>query len=40
MLKAAVRRHLDLLVGVSPEGLFEQRLQRYRRMGVFREEPA
>jgi acetyl-CoA carboxylase carboxyl transferase subunit alpha len=40
MLKAAVRRHLDLLSGMPPEGLIEHRLQRYRRMGVFREEPA
>jgi acetyl-CoA carboxylase carboxyl transferase subunit alpha len=39
-LAAAIRRHLDRLTGVSREELLEQRLQRYRRMGVFREEPA
>jgi acetyl-CoA carboxylase carboxyl transferase subunit alpha len=39
-LGAAIRRHLDRLTGVSPKELMEQRLQRYRRMGVFREEPA
>jgi acetyl-CoA carboxylase carboxyl transferase subunit alpha len=39
-LGAAVRRHLDRLSGVSSEELIARRLQRYRRMGVFREEPA
>jgi acetyl-CoA carboxylase carboxyl transferase subunit alpha len=39
-LAAAIRRHLDRLTGVSREELLERRLQRYRRMGVFREEPA
>ena len=36
----ALGRHLDRLSGVSPDGLVEARLQRYRRMGVFREESA
>jgi acetyl-CoA carboxylase carboxyl transferase subunit alpha len=39
-LGAAVRRHLDRLSGVSSEELIARRLHRYRRMGVFREEPA
>jgi acetyl-CoA carboxylase carboxyl transferase subunit alpha len=39
-LAAALRRHLDRLSGVPPDELLERRLQRYRRMGVFREEPA
>ena len=38
--KAAVIRHLDRLSGVSPGELVERRLQRYRRMGDFREESA
>ena len=36
----ALGRHLDRLSGVSPDGLVEARLKRYRRMGVFREESA
>ena len=40
VLKASVLRHLERLSGVSPEGLIADRLRRYRRMGVFREEPA
>ena len=39
-LKAGVLRHLERLGGVSPEGLVERRLQRYRRMGDFRDESA
>ena len=39
-LKAAVLRHLERLAGVSSETLLEDRLRRYRRMGVFHEEPA
>jgi acetyl-CoA carboxylase carboxyl transferase subunit alpha len=39
-LKAAVLRHLQPLSGVSPDDLVERRLQRYRRMGDFREESA
>ena len=39
-LKAAVLRHLDRLSGVSPEGLIEGRLRRYRKMGVFRDDTA
>jgi len=39
-LGAALRRHPERLSGVSPADLIERRLQRYRRMGVFREEPA
>ena len=40
VLKASVLRHLERLSGVSPEGLIADRLRRYRRMGVFREESA
>ncbi len=40
VLKASVLRHLERLSGVSAETLMEERLRRYRRMGVFREEPA
>jgi acetyl-CoA carboxylase carboxyl transferase subunit alpha len=40
VLKASVLRHLDRLGGVSAERLKADRLQRYRRMGVFREENA
>jgi acetyl-CoA carboxylase carboxyl transferase subunit alpha len=39
-LGAAVRRHLDRLTGVSQEELIGRRLQRYRQMGVFHEDPA
>jgi len=39
-LKAAVSRHLERLSGVSPQDLVERRLQRYRRMGDFREDSA
>ena len=39
-LGAAVGRHLGRLSGVSPDELIEQRLRRYRRMGVFHEESA
>jgi len=37
-LKASVLRHLERLGGVSTERLLSDRLLRYRRMGVFREE--
>ena len=40
VLKASVLRHLERLSGVSAEALMEERLLRYRRMGVFREDPA
>jgi acetyl-CoA carboxylase carboxyl transferase subunit alpha len=40
VLKASVLRHLERLGGVSAEVLVEERLRRYRRMGVFREDPA
>ena len=40
VLKASVLRHLERLGGVSPEALREDRLRRYRRMGVFSEDPA
>jgi acetyl-CoA carboxylase carboxyl transferase subunit alpha len=40
VLKASVLRHLERLGGVSTEQLKSDRLQRYRRMGVFREESA
>jgi len=40
VLKASVLRHLERLGGVSSERLKSDRLQRYRRMGVFREESA
>jgi len=36
--RASVARHLERLAGVVPEALVEQRLQRYRRMGVVHEE--
>ena len=36
-LKAAVIRHLDRLSGVRSEERVERRLQKYRKMGVFRE---
>jgi acetyl-CoA carboxylase carboxyl transferase subunit alpha len=36
-LKAAIGGHLDRLSGVRTEERVEQRLQKYRRMGVFRE---
>jgi acetyl-CoA carboxylase carboxyl transferase subunit alpha len=39
-LQSALRRHLGRLSGVSTGELLERRLARYRRMGVFREEPA
>jgi acetyl-CoA carboxylase carboxyl transferase subunit alpha len=39
-LADALRRHLRQLSGVSTGELLDRRLQRYRRMGVFREEPA
>ena len=39
-LKASVLRHLERLSGVSAEALVEERLHRYRRMGVFREDEA
>ncbi len=34
-LREALRRHLDDLAGVSPGGLVEGRLRKYRAMGVF-----
>jgi len=40
VLKASVLRHLERLSGVSAEALAEERLRRYRRMGVFREDIA
>ncbi len=40
VLKASVLRHLERLGGVSAQRLKADRLQRYRRMGVFREENA
>jgi acetyl-CoA carboxylase carboxyl transferase subunit alpha len=40
VLKTSVIRHLERLSGVSGEALVEQRLRRYRRMGVFRDESA
>jgi len=39
-LKAAVSRHLDRLGGVSPDELVTRRLERFRRMGVFRSDSA
>jgi acetyl-CoA carboxylase carboxyl transferase subunit alpha len=36
-LRAAVLRHLDRLAGVGTTERVEQRIQKYRRMGVFRE---
>ncbi len=36
-LKAELARHLDRLSGVSPVDLVDQRLARFRRMGVFHE---
>jgi acetyl-CoA carboxylase carboxyl transferase subunit alpha len=36
-LREALRRHLGELSGVSPEGLVEGRLRKYRAMGVFRD---
>ena len=40
VLKASVIRHLERLDGVSGETLVEERLRRYRRMGVFRDDLA
>jgi acetyl-CoA carboxylase carboxyl transferase subunit alpha len=40
VLKASVLRHLVRLGGVSPSALMDDRLRRYRRMGVFHEESA
>ncbi|MGH7730582.1 MAG: acetyl-CoA carboxylase carboxyltransferase subunit alpha [Candidatus Eiseniibacteriota bacterium] len=40
VLKGSVLRHLERLGGVSAEALTEERLHRYRRLGVFREDPA
>jgi len=37
-LKSALIKHLDALAGLSPEALREQRLAKFRAMGVFREE--
>jgi acetyl-CoA carboxylase carboxyl transferase subunit alpha len=37
-LKSALIRHLDALAGLSPDALREQRLAKFRAMGVFREE--
>jgi len=34
----SLARHLEQLSGVAPEALVEERLARYRRMGVFQEE--
>ena len=39
-LKAAVIGHLDRLSGVQTEERVEQRLQKFRRMGVFRGDAA
>jgi len=39
-LKVSVLRHLDRLSALSPEALVEDRLQRFRRMGVVRDESA
>jgi acetyl-CoA carboxylase carboxyl transferase subunit alpha len=39
-LRAAVIGHLDRLIGVPTEERVEQRLQKYRRMGVFRGDTA
>ena len=36
-LQAAILGHLDRLAGVDPSTLVEERLRKYRRMGVFRE---
>jgi acetyl-CoA carboxylase carboxyl transferase subunit alpha len=36
-LKIAVLRHLDKLSGVNPSTLLDQRLSRFRRIGVYRE---
>jgi acetyl-CoA carboxylase carboxyl transferase subunit alpha len=36
-LKTAVLRHLDKLSGVTPEARLDQRLSRFRRIGVYRE---
>ena len=36
-LKAALIRDLDRLAGVSPEQLMEDRLRKFRRIGVFTE---
>ena len=40
VLKASVLRHLERLSGVATGVLLDERLRRYRRMGVFREDPA
>jgi acetyl-CoA carboxylase carboxyl transferase subunit alpha len=37
-LKSALIMHLDALAGLSPDALREQRLAKFRAMGVFREE--
>jgi acetyl-CoA carboxylase carboxyl transferase subunit alpha len=37
VLKAAILRHLDALSGVSPEERMDRRLERFRRLGVYRE---
>ncbi len=37
LLKQAILGHLDRMSGVSGEDLVEQRLQRFRRLGVFKE---
>ncbi|MBI1798659.1 MAG: acetyl-CoA carboxylase carboxyltransferase subunit alpha [Candidatus Eisenbacteria bacterium] len=39
-LKKAILRHLDALSGVSPSERMDRRLARFRRMGVYRENPA
>ena len=37
LLKAEILGHLERMAGVSGEDLVEQRLQRFRRLGVYRE---
>jgi acetyl-CoA carboxylase carboxyl transferase subunit alpha len=39
-LRAAIKRHLRELVDLPPKELIEQRYQKFRKMGVFVEQPA